>query len=100
MSGPKARTEASSPNSSPSPPGLLVVHPLPPVSARLRAARQALGRSQSVVAVAAGLDPSTLARIERGAHSPTTETLYRLACVLDLDDLTAALRPYVGEPVA
>lgn len=67
------------------------------LSIRLRDARHALGQPASVVAVAAGIDPGTLSRIERGVVRPSLDVLYRLACVLDLDDLTTALGPYVGE---
>lgn len=63
------------------------------LAARLRAARVAAGMSQTLAAVAAGIDPGSLSRLERGQTRPSLDVLYRLACVLDLDDLAAALRP-------
>ena len=74
--------------------------PVPPLSARLRAARDALGLSQTLVAAAANLDPSHYARIERGRSVPTVATLFRVAQVLNLHDLVDALRPYLSQPVA
>ncbi len=70
---------------------------VPPLSRRLRSAREALGLPQTLVATAAHVDPSHLARIERGHTAPTVATLFRIAQVLDLDDLVDALRPYLDD---
>lgn len=73
---------------------------VPPLSARLRKAREDAGLPQTLTAAAAGLDPSHLSRIERGLTTPTTATLLALAEVLELSDLAVVLRSYMTEPVA
>lgn len=71
-----------------------------PQPGRLRTARHDAGRSLAVTAVAAGLDPSHYSRIERGLVVPSVATMLRIAQVLNLGDLAAALKPYVIDPAA
>src|SRR5680860_397619 len=52
---------------------------------RLRERRVALSLNQEAVALAAGLNVSNYARIDRGHGNPTFHTLIRLAAVLELD---------------
>ncbi|MBB5641831.1 helix-turn-helix domain-containing protein [Cryobacterium roopkundense] len=52
---------------------------------RLRERRLALSLNQEAVALAAGLNVSNYARIDRGHGNPTFHTLIRLATVLQLD---------------
>ena len=57
-----------------------------PAWALCRDARQRAGLSQRALAEAAGVSPSTVARIERGRIEPTLDLLLRLvhACGLEL----------------
>lgn len=52
------------------------------VGDRLREIRTKRSLSQNALAVAAEVHPSTVSRIECGAHMPTLETLRALATVL------------------
>lgn len=62
----------------------------------LRLTRESLGLSLRSVASRAGLDPAHLSRIERGEAHLTVDTLHRLACVLELDELAQLLEPYTS----
>ncbi|WP_081882213.1 helix-turn-helix domain-containing protein [Cryobacterium sp. MLB-32] len=72
---------------------------------RLRERRLALSLNQEAVALAAGLNVSNYARIDRGHGNPTFHTLVRLAVVLDVDlsellaGLNSALLPHRGTDV-
>lgn len=62
----------------------------------LREIRLQKGVSLRFVAKEVGLDPTHLSRIERGEAQPTVDVLYRLAVVLDQDDLAQQLQPYLS----
>jgi transcriptional regulator with XRE-family HTH domain len=55
---------------------------------RLRAVREAQGRSLRAVAREAGLDPGQLSRIERGEQRASVDQLISIGRVLGLRDLT------------
>jgi transcriptional regulator with XRE-family HTH domain len=57
---------------------------------RLRILRLEQHRAQEDVARAAGLSAAHYGRIERGEHSPTVDTLIRLAATLGVDLNTLA----------
>lgn len=59
----------------------------------LRLARVKRGWSQRQLAAAAGVAPSTVARIESGSSQPTLPTLGRLLAAADFD-LRTRLEPY------
>jgi len=50
----------------------------------LRNLRRAGGMSQETLALAAALDRGYMSGLERGKHSPTLETIYRLITALDI----------------
>lgn len=64
---------------------------LPP----LRRVRVAQGRSLRDTARRAGIDPAHLSRVERGTKHLSVDALYRLAVVLELQELQRLLGPYV-----
>lgn len=49
------------------------------MGARIRQVREASGQSQTKFAVAIEVEPTTLARWERGENEPRTESLVRIA---------------------
>lgn len=63
---------------------------------RLRRTRKSLGLSLRSVASRAGLDPAHLSRLERGEAHLTVDTLYRLACALELDELARHIEPFIS----
>lgn len=63
----------------------------------LRAVRVAKGLGLRPTARKALIDPAHLSRVERGEKQLSIDALYRLAVVLELRELVALLRPYVGE---
>lgn len=80
---------------------------------RLRAVREAMGRSLAEVAQEAGIDPGYLSRVERGLQRPSTAKLVAICRALGLRDTVAAIErvlepastprsrtstPYSGEP--
>ena len=65
--------------------------------ARLRAVRQAQGRSLRDVGTPAEIDPAHLSRVERDEKSLSVDALYRLAKVLGLRELAKQLAPFVSE---
>ena len=54
------------------------------LAAQLRAARISLGMSQDRVALAVGIEQSTLSKIERGTLTPSSPLLMRLRKTLGL----------------
>ncbi|MFE5544596.1 helix-turn-helix domain-containing protein [Streptomyces sp. NPDC056534] len=66
----------------------------------LRAAREARGMSLRATARQSRLDPAHLSRVERGQKQVSIEGLYRLATVLELDELVSTLRPYIRNEAA
>lgn len=56
--------------------------------------------SLRVTARRSRLDPAHLSRVERGQKQVSVEGLYRLATVLELDELASALRPYLKDEAA
>src|SRR5919112_957329 len=79
---------------------------VPPIGARLRAARQARGRSVRGLAREIGVSASLISQIETDKISPSVSTLYAITTELgiSIEDLFGQLRldePPVGEtPVA
>ena len=71
--------------------GVTGADPMPP----LRAVRIAQGRSLRDTARRAGIDPTHLSRVERGAKHLSLDALYRLAIVLELKELQRLLTPYI-----
>eukprot|EP00456_Euglypha_rotunda_P080425 TRINITY_DN7786_c0_g2_i1.p1 TRINITY_DN7786_c0_g2~~TRINITY_DN7786_c0_g2_i1.p1 ORF type:complete len:118 (-),score=11.11 TRINITY_DN7786_c0_g2_i1:55-408(-) len=55
------------------------------IAQNLVAQRQALGWTQEQLATAAGMNPETVSRYERGASLPSIEALERLAQALSTD---------------
>lgn len=47
-----------------------------------------------------GIDPGHLSKVERGEKQLSIEALYRLAVVVDLDDLAAHLKPLLHQGAA
>ncbi|MFD5297187.1 helix-turn-helix domain-containing protein [Streptomyces mutabilis] len=69
-------------------------------SPSLRTAREAKGMSLRAAARQSGIDPGHLSKVERGEKQLSIEALYRLAVVVDLDELAAQLRPLLPKVVA
>lgn len=65
----------------------------------LRQARTARGLTQTQVARTAGLTVSQVSQLETADRPPNARTLYKVASAVGLDDLAAALRPYLGDTV-
>ncbi|RSN64014.1 hypothetical protein DMH12_04370 [Streptomyces sp. WAC 04229] len=63
----------------------------------LRAVREAKGLSLRTAAARSGIDPGHLSKVERGEKQLSLEALYRLALVIDLDDLAGHLKPLLSE---
>ena len=62
----------------------------------LRAAREAKGMSLRAAARDSGIDPGHLSKVERGEKQLSVEALYRLALVVDLDELAEHLKPLLS----
>lgn len=60
-------------------------------SLRLRAVREAQGKSLGHVSAATGIDKAYLSRIERGLQRPSVRTLRTLAAELGLKDLVSSI---------
>ena len=60
-----------------------------------RAVRRAKGRKLRHTAVAAGIDPAHLSRVERGEKQLSVDAMHRLAKVLELNELADMLEPYI-----
>ncbi|MFE1424393.1 helix-turn-helix domain-containing protein [Streptomyces fungicidicus] len=69
-------------------------------SSSLRSAREAKGMSLRATAHLSGIDPGHLSKVERGEKQLSIEALYRLATVVDLDELAAQLKPLLPRAVA
>ncbi|WP_157876718.1 helix-turn-helix domain-containing protein [Streptomyces graminilatus] len=69
-------------------------------SPSLRAAREAKGMSLRAAAHQSGIDPGHLSKVERGEKQLSIEALYRLAVVVDLDELASHLKPLLPRAVA
>ena len=63
------------------------------LAASIKAKRVALGLTQVGLAQKAQIDPQNLSKIERGAQSPSAETLRKLAPALGV-----SLADLLGEP--
>lgn len=61
----------------------------------LRTARRRRGLSQAQLAVRAGTTQTAISRLERGARSPTAETIGRLFLVMG-DEIDLQVRPIRG----
>jgi transcriptional regulator with XRE-family HTH domain len=66
----------------------------------LRAAREAKGLTLRAAAKESGIDPGHLSKVERGEKQLSIEALYRLAVVVDLDELANHLKPLLPQAVA
>lgn len=53
--------------------------------------------SLRAAAARSGIDPGHLSKVERGEKQLSLEALYRLALVIDLDDLAGHLKPLLPE---
>lgn len=62
----------------------------------LRAVRVARGLTLRTVAQRSGIDPGHLSKVERGEKQLSVESLYRLAVVLELRELSQLLKPYIS----
>lgn len=69
-------------------------------SPSLRSAREAKGLSLRATAQLSGIDPGHLSKVERGEKQLSIEALYRLATVVDLDELASQLKPLIPKTVA
>ena len=65
---------------------------------RIRGCREAAGLTQAGLSSRAGIGRATLARIEKGEHSPRTETLTALARTLGVEVEDLILPPYRRNP--
>ena len=63
----------------------------------IRAVRTAKGLTLRTVAQRSGIDPGHLSKVERGEKHLSIESLYRLAVVLELRELSQLLKPYISE---
>jgi transcriptional regulator with XRE-family HTH domain len=63
----------------------------------LRSIRKSKGISLKQASDRARIDKGHLSRCERGKAVLSLDALYRLATVLEVDDLEIQLRPYVRE---
>ena len=66
-------------------------------AARIRHFRQKNALSQEALALRANLNPAYFGQIERGVKCPTIDTLYKIACALDIS-LSELLRFEDDEP--
>lgn len=53
--------------------------------------------SLRAAAARSGIDPGHLSKVERGEKQLSLEALYRLALVIELDDLASHLKPLLPE---
>lgn len=53
--------------------------------------------SLRAAAARSGIDPGHLSKVERGEKQLSLEALYRLAVVVDLDELAGHLKPLLPE---
>jgi len=65
----------------------------PELTPSLRDAREAKGLTLRAAAHMSGIDPGHLSKVERGEKQLSLEALYRLALVVDLDELASHLKP-------
>lgn len=72
----------------------------PELTSLLRVAREAQGLSLRRTAQLSGIDPGHLSKVERGEKQLSIEALYRLATVVNLDELAAQLKPLLPRAVA
>jgi len=72
----------------------------PQLTPSLRVAREAKGLSLRAAAQMSGIDPGHLSKVERGEKQLSIEALYRLALVVDLDELASHLKPLLPKAVA
>ncbi|MGW1609446.1 helix-turn-helix domain-containing protein [Streptomyces sp. NPDC002285] len=63
----------------------------------LRAVRVSRGWTLRQVAARSGINPGHLSKVERGEKQLSIESLYRLAVVLELRELSHLLKPYISE---
>ncbi|URM90381.1 helix-turn-helix transcriptional regulator [Streptomyces sp. MRC013] len=63
----------------------------------LRRLRVAKGLSLRTTAQRSGIDPGHLSKVERGEKQLSIDSLYRLAKVLELQELHTLLQPYVQQ---
>lgn len=56
--------------------------------------------SLRAAAARSGIDPGHLSKVERGEKQLSLEALYRLAVVVDLDELASHLKPLLPEESA
>jgi DNA-binding XRE family transcriptional regulator len=68
-----------------------------PIAAHLRERRFELDLTQQQVAIAADTSHSAISRLESGTHTPSLETLRRIAAVLDEELLVCFQRTVDGE---
>jgi len=68
-----------------------------PIAAHLRERRFELGLTQQEVATAAGTSHTAISRLESGTHTPSLETLRKIAVVLDEELLICFQRDIDGE---
>ncbi|MEI5036014.1 helix-turn-helix transcriptional regulator [Streptomyces sp. S1A(2023)] len=66
----------------------------------LRAAREARGMTLRAAARSSRIDPGHLSKVERGEKQLSIDALYRLATVLEMQELTALIKPYVSTRAA
>jgi len=71
----------------------------PEIGNMLRMIRERTGRNQSEVAAKAGISGSMLSQIERGAVSPSIDTLFAVCSALDLDIAELFRRLSPAKPV-
>jgi transcriptional regulator with XRE-family HTH domain len=64
---------------------------------RLRATREAQGKSLRQLARESEIDPANLSRIERGIQRPSVETLRRIGLALGLKNLVGTLDLFVED---
>lgn len=72
----------------------------PTLTPSLRTAREAKGLSLRATAHLSGIDPGHLSKVERGEKQLSIEALYRLAVVVDLDELASHLKPLLPKAAA
>lgn len=53
--------------------------------------------SLRTAAARSGIDPGHLSKVERGEKQLSIDALYRLALVIDLDDLANQLKPLLSQ---
>lgn len=81
----------------PSPYSSVIVQSTTSSGARLRATREAQGRSLRAVAREAKIDASNLSRIERGIQRPSLDALVRIGQALGLRNVVDAIELFVDD---